>query len=212
MGLRVSATTSRKGAPHDRSPPANDGGHADKEFVSEHPRLVCSAGLPVRTPLLRSPIELSAEAIRTYQVYLMNERKLSPGSITIAISAIRFLYKVTLKKDWNLDEAIPACKKPLKLPTILSQDGVRRLLGCITTSSTRDLDHRYAAGLQDHRSVQLKPAAIDSKRMVLKVEQGKGQKDRYVMLSPQLLDSLRDYWRLPVRRTGCFLAMSPGGP
>ena len=127
----------------------------------------------------RSPTELSAEDVRTYQVYLMNEKKLSPSSITIAISAIRFLYKVTLKKDWNLDEAIPTCKKPLKLPTILSPDEVRRFLGCVTSIKHRAiLTTCYGAGLRITEAVQLKPAAIDSKRMVLKVEQGKGQKDR----------------------------------
>ena len=127
----------------------------------------------------------------------MNEKKLSPSSITIAISAIRFLYKVTLKKDWNLDEAIPTWKKPLKLPTILSPDEVRRFLGCVTSIKHRAiLTTCYGAGLRITEAVQLKPEAIDSKRMVLKVEQGKGQKDRYVMLSPQLLDTLRNYWRL----------------
>lgn len=145
----------------------------------------------------RSPIELSPGDVRTYQVYLMNEKKLAPSSITIAISAIRFLYKVTLKKDWNLAEAIPTCKTPQKLPTILSPDEVRQFLGCVTSTKHRAiLTTCYGAGLRITEAVQLKPDAIDSKRMVLKVEQGKGQKDRYVMLSPQLLDTLRNYWRL----------------
>jgi integrase/recombinase XerD len=161
----------------------------------------------------RSPTELSAEDVRTYQVYLMNEKKLSPSSITIAISAIRFLYKVTLKKDWNLDEAIPTCKKPLKLPTILSPDEVRRFLGCVTSIKHRAiLTTCYGAGLRITEAVQLKPAAIDSKRMVLKVEQGKGQKDRYVMLSPQLLDTLRNYWRLAHPTDWLFPGDQPGRP
>lgn len=161
----------------------------------------------------RSPTELSAEDVRTYQVYLMNEKKLSPSSITIAISAIRFLYKNTLKKDWNLDEAIPTCKKPLKLPTILSSDEVRRFLGCVTSIKHRAiLTTCYGAGLRITEAVQLKPAAIDSKRMVLKVEQGKGQKDRYVMLSPQLLDTLRNYWRLAHPTDWLFPGDQPGRP
>jgi site-specific recombinase XerD len=142
----------------------------------------------------------------------MNEKKLSPSSITIAISAIRFLYKVTLKKDWNLDEAIPTCKKPLKLPTILSQDEVRRFLGCVTSIKHRAILTSYGAGLRITEAVQLKPAAIDSKRMVLKVEQGKGQKDRYVMLSPQLLDTLRNYWRLAHPTDWLFPGDQPGRP
>jgi hypothetical protein len=67
----------------------------------------------------KSPIELCPEDIRTYQVYLTNERKLAPSSILIAVSALRFLYKVTLKKEWTFEEIIPACKRPQKLPTIV---------------------------------------------------------------------------------------------
>src|SRR5260370_1964469 len=150
----------------------------------------------------KSPADLSAENVRTYQVYLTNEKKLAPGSISIAISAIRFLYRVTLKKDWNLDEAIPTCKAPQKLPTILSPEEVRQFLDCVTSIKHRAiLTTCYGAGLRISEAVHLKPDAIDSQRMVLKVEQGKGQKDRYVMLSPKLLDTLRNYWRA-VRPTG----------
>jgi integrase/recombinase XerD len=124
----------------------------------------------------RSPAELSAEDVRTYQVYLTNEKKLAPSSITIAISAIRFLYKVTLKKDWNLADAIPTCKAPQKLPTVLSPEEVRQFLDCVASTKHRAiLTTCYGAGLRITEAVHLKPDAIDSKRMVLKVEQGKGQ-------------------------------------
>ena len=144
----------------------------------------------------KSPIELSTEDVRTYQIYLLNEKKLAPSSVSIAISAIRFLYKVTLKKNWNLADAIPTCKVPQKLPTVLSPEEVQQFLDCVTSIKHRAiLTTCYGAGLRIPEAVHLKPGAIDSQRMVLKVEQGKGQKDRYVMLSPRLLDTLRNYWR-----------------
>ena len=145
----------------------------------------------------RSPELLGPEEIRTYQVYLTNERKLATSSILIAIAALRFLYKVTLRKDWTLAEIIPAPKKPQKLPIVLSPEEVIQFLNCVA-----GIEHRvilttcYAAGLRISEAICLRPPAIDSKRMVLRVEQGKGQKDRYVMLSPKLLMTLRDWWRV----------------
>jgi integrase/recombinase XerD len=143
-----------------------------------------------------SPEDLGPEDIRTYQVYLTNERNLAPRSILIAVSAIRFLYKVTLKKDWVFEEVIPTCKKPQTLPEILSPAEVLHLLACVRTIKQRAiLTTCYAAGLRVSEATHLKAAAIDSQRMVIRVEQGKGQKDRYVMLSPKLLETLRGYWR-----------------
>jgi integrase/recombinase XerD len=144
----------------------------------------------------KSPLDLHPEDIRTYQVYLTNERKLAPESILIAVSAIRFLYKVTLKKDWTFEEVIPTCKKPQKLPQILSPEEVVHLLAHVRNIKQRTiLTTCYAAGLRVSEVVSLKATAIDSQRMVIRVEQGKGQKDRYVMLSPKLLETLRGYWR-----------------
>ena len=161
----------------------------------------------------KSPGELCPADIHTYQVYLTNERKLAASSILIAVSAIRFLYRVTLKKDWTLDEVIPTCKKPQKLPTILSPEEVLRLLGCVQSIKHRAiLTACYAAGLRVSEAVRLKPTAIDAQRMVIRVEQGKGQKDRYVMLSPKLLDTLRSYWQA-ARPKGClFPGDHPGEP
>ena len=145
----------------------------------------------------KSPELLGPEQIRAYQVYLTNEKKLSTGSILIAISALRFLYKVTLKKAWSLEEVIPAPKKPQKLPVVLSPEEVIQFLDCITSRKHRAiLTTCYAAGLRISEAIALTPRAIDSKRMVLRVEQGKGQKDRYVMLSPKLLEILRAWWRV----------------
>jgi len=95
------------------------------------------------------------------------------------------------------DEIIPAPKKPQKLPVILSPEEVIQFLNCVASIKHRViLTTCYAAGLRISEAICLKPSAIDSKRMVVRVEQGKGQKDRYVMLSPKLLATLRDWWRV----------------
>jgi len=143
----------------------------------------------------KSPDVLGPEEIRSYQVYLTNEKKLSPSSILIAVSALRFLYKVTLHRDWCLEDIIPAPKKPQKLPIVLSPEEVLQFLSCVQSIKHRTiLTVCYAAGLRISEAVHLKVADIDSERMVIRVEQGKGQKDRFVMLSPKLLEVLRAWW------------------
>ena len=95
----------------------------------------------------RSPAELSPEHIRTYQVNLTNDRKLAPGSTLIAVCAIRFLYKITLKKEWDFEHVVPTCKKPQKLPTILSPEEVLQFLNSIPSIKHRTiLTTCYAAG------------------------------------------------------------------
>jgi integrase/recombinase XerD len=153
----------------------------------------------------RSPELLGPEEIRSYQVYLTNQRKLAPSSVSIAIAALRFLYKITLHKNWSLEEVIPTPKTPQKLPVVLSPEEVLRFLG-----SVRSIKHRtilticYAAGLRVSEAICLKVTDIDSQRMVIRVEQGKGRMDRYVMLSPKLLQTLRE-WTDP--RSGSSPAM-----
>lgn len=161
----------------------------------------------------QSPTVLGPEEIRTYQVYLTNERKLAPGSILIAVAALRFLYKVTLKKKWPFDQVIPAPKKPQTLPVVLSPEEVVQFLACVMKPKHRAiLTTCYAAGLRISEAVQLTVSAIDSQRMVLRVEQGKGQKDRYVMLSPKLLDILRAWWRVTRPRHWLFPGDRPDHP
>jgi len=156
----------------------------------------------------KSPDQLGPEDIRTYQVYLTNGKKLAPGSIHVAIAGLRFLYKVTLKKPWTFQEVLPLPKKPQKLPVVLSREEVLQFLSCVA-----DLKHRviltvcYAAGLRISEAVCLKATAIDSRRMVIRVVQGKGQKDRYVMLSTRLLEILRSYWKARHPKDWLF----PGG-
>ena len=153
----------------------------------------------------KSPELLGPEDIRAYQVYLTNERKLATSSILIAVSALRFLYKVTLQRDWIFDDMIPAPKKPQRLPVILSPEEVLHFLDCVGGLNHRTiLTTCYAAGLRISEAVCLKPPDIDSQRMVIRVEQGKGQKDRYVMLSPKLLESLRNWWRVAKPKTWLF--------
>lgn len=145
----------------------------------------------------KSPELLGPEQIRTYQLHLINEKKLSTSSILVATAALRFVYKVTLKRPWSFDDLIPVPKKPQKLPVILSPDEVLHFLNCVEKRKYRAiLTTCYAAGLRISEAIALTPAAIDSKRMVIRVEQGKGKKDRYTMLSPKLLDVLRDWWRV----------------
>ena len=142
----------------------------------------------------RSPEALGPEQVRAYQVYLVEDRKLAASSICIAVSALRFLYKVTLKQPWAPDD-LPMPKKPFRLPVVLSPEEVLHFLSCVDSLKHRTiLTTLYAAGLRVSEATHLKVTDIDSQRMVLRVEQGKGNKDRYVMLSPRLLQALRAYW------------------
>ena len=159
----------------------------------------------------KSPNVLGREEIRAYQVYLTEEKKLSPRSITIAVSALRFLYKVTLRREWNLEEIIPAPKQPQKLPVILSPEEVLEFLSCIRGHNHRTiLTCCYAAGLRISEVVALEVSHIDSRRMMIRVQQGKGQKDRYVMLSPKLLEILREWWRRDRSQHWLFPGNIPG--
>jgi integrase/recombinase XerD len=159
----------------------------------------------------KSPEQLGPEDIRTYQVYLTNEKKLAPGSVLIAVAALRFLYKVSLKKDWPFAEVIPAPKKPQTLPVVLSPEEVLQFLGCVGSTKHRAiLSTCYAAGLRISEAVCLAPTDIDSQRMVVRVDQGKGQKDRYVMLSPKLLEILRSWWRVEKPKQWLFPGDIPG--
>jgi site-specific recombinase XerD len=159
----------------------------------------------------KSPDVLGRDEIRAYQVYLTEEKKLSPRSITIAVSALRFLYKVTLRREWNLEEIIPAPKQPQKLPVILSPEEVLEFLSCVRGHNHRTiLTCCYAAGLRISEVVALDVSHIDSRRMMIRVQQGKGQKDRYVMLSPKLLEILREWWRRDRSQHWLFPGNIPG--
>ena len=160
----------------------------------------------------KSPELLGPEQIREYQVHLATGKRLAPGSIGVAVAALRFLYGVTLHKDWNIPEVLPTPKQPAKLPVVPSPEEVVSFLDAVPILRNRVvLTTCYAAGLRISEAVSLRPTDIDSRRMVVRVEQGKGGKDRCVMLSPRLLETLRDYWRR-TRPAGewLFPGMIPG--
>ena len=121
----------------------------------------------------QSPEQLGPEQIRAYQVYLTNEKKLAPQSIIIAVAALRFLYNVSLQKDWDLAHLLPTPKKPQTLPIVLSPEELLQFLGCVRSTRNRAvLTTCYAAGLRISEALHLQPVDIDSRRMVLRVEQG----------------------------------------
>jgi site-specific recombinase XerD len=161
----------------------------------------------------KSPELLGPAEVRTYLIHLTQKRRLAASSIIVTVSALRFFYTVTLKRTWVVEDDIPAGRQSKKLPVVLSRDEVARFLGAVD-----NLKHRviltvcYATGLRISEAVRLRPSAIDSKRMVIRVEQGKGRKDRYVMLPPTLLDMLRDYWKRTHPEEWLFPGRQPGQP
>jgi integrase/recombinase XerD len=142
-----------------------------------------------------SPEHLSLEEIREYQLYLINERRYSPESINQFVSAAKFLYLVTLETPWP-DDALTRCRVPRHLPVVLSPVEVQEFFQHICTIRYRAaLMTAYGAGLRVSEVANLKVGDIDSKRMLIRVRQGKGKKDRYALLSPRLLEVLRAWWR-----------------
>jgi integrase/recombinase XerD len=152
----------------------------------------------------RSPERLGPEHIRQYQAYLFRERKLSAGTIEGRTAALRFLFVKTLRRPYLPDD-IPFPKRQMRLPTIPDQEEVARLI-----DSAANLMHRtmlmmlYATGLRRAEMCHLTVSDIDSKRMVIHVRQGKGGRDRHVLLTPKLLETLREYWRWMKPRTYLF--------
>ncbi len=143
----------------------------------------------------RSPDRLTQREVEAYLVYLSEERRLAWNTRSLIINGLRFFYHTTLQRP-QMDFSIPRPKPPAQLPEILSREEVARIL-----SSPHNPKHRlllmtaYAAGLRVSELVALRVADLDSDRMTIRVEQGKGRQDRYTLLSPRLLDPLRTYWR-----------------
>jgi site-specific recombinase XerD len=143
----------------------------------------------------KSPEDLDIEAVRQYQLYLLNQRRLSPESVNQYISAVQFLYLTTLEMPWT-SEYFPRARRPHKLPVVLSQEEVLAFFDHVPSLKYRAaLMVCYGAGLRISEAVALRVSDIDSQRGLLRIEQGKGHKDRYAMLSPRLLQVLRRYWR-----------------
>ncbi len=143
----------------------------------------------------RSPDRLGPQHIREYQAHLFAKRKLSPGTVTVHLCALRFFYIQVLKKPWSIADT-PYPKKSHRLPTILSQEEVAQLIDAASTPFHRTLLMTlYATGIRNAELTRLKVSDIDSRRMVMHVQGGKGRQDRDVMLSPKLLEELRFHWR-----------------
>src|SRR6202451_714471 len=152
-----------------------------------------------------SPDGLGPEHIREYQAELFKKRKLSPGTVTQRLAALRFFYVKTLKKTWSIAET-PYPKKGVHLPAILSREEVARFIDAALTPYHRALLLTlYATGVRRAELTHLKVSDIDSKRMVIHVQGGKGRKDRDVMLSPKLLEALREHWRGLPRKPSVWL-------
>jgi site-specific recombinase XerD len=152
----------------------------------------------------KSPDQLGPEHVRTFLLFLLNERKLAWGTIQGARSALKFFYTRTLKRTW-FDREVIKPKVHRKLPTVWSREEV-----CALLDATPNTKHRalltlyYSAGLRCQEALDLKVTDIDSKRMIIHIREGKGKFPRQVMLSPKLLELLRLYWRWRRPRTGSF--------
>ena len=143
----------------------------------------------------KSPEHLGPKEIHAYQVYLIEYKRDSKSQLAQFAATARFLYRNTLKKEWAIT-SLPYPKKPKRLPIVLSEQEVKQLL-----DSVINLKHRaimmtlYSTGLRVSEACELRVSDIDSQRMVIRVNQGKGAKDRYVELSSTLLHQLREYWK-----------------
>jgi integrase/recombinase XerD len=161
--------------------------------------------------LERSPDTASFEDVRRYQLHLAASGVGVP-TINQTVSTLRFFFRVTLGRP-KIVEHTYAIHEPRKLPVVLSLDEVVRLLDAAPGLKYKAaLSVAYGAGLRANEVVSLKVSDIDSKRMVIRVEQGKGGKDRYVMLSPHLLDLLRTWWKAARPRGWLFPGRAPAQP
>jgi site-specific recombinase XerD len=160
----------------------------------------------------RSPDTLSEQEVQNYLLHLIEERKLAWSSCNIVAQGLKFFYGVTLKRS-SAQFVIPRARQPQKLPQILSREEIESLIG-----KTVNLKHRailmtaYGAGLRLNEICHLKLTDIDSDRMTIRIEQGKGAKDRYTLLSPRLLAELRRYWTAYRPRTWLFTRKDPTQP
>lgn len=171
----------------------------------------CAAVVALAKHYHRSPDALSAEQLQSYLLYLITGKKLAYASVNQAACALRFMFGTVLRRP-EVRFDIPMAKVPKRLPQILSREEVTRLINASTTLRGRAmLSATYAAGLRISEVCALQLADIESApdRMCLKVRQGKGGQDRYTLLSPRLLDTLRQYWC--DRRPRQWLFPNPSG-
>jgi site-specific recombinase XerD len=147
----------------------------------------------------RAPDQISDEQIKDYMFYLAQERKLAPASLNVTICALRSFYQLVLRRPVEkVRLALPGVARAIHRPRVYSVAELEKLLtvGCPHPKHRAFLMTVYGAGLRLNEACHLKPEHIDSARMQLRVEQGKGRKDRYTLLSPRLLQELRSYWTI----------------
>jgi integrase/recombinase XerD len=165
-----------------------------KNLSSHSQRAYLAAVTGIAKHYRRSPDKITNKMIEDYLLYLKNEKGNSPNSCGSVLTGLRFFYKNVMKKEISIGYSVR--KIPRKLPTVLTKEQVWKI-----TCAPQNLKHRlilmttYAAGLRASEVIALKPKHIESERMLIKVEDGKGRKDRYTMLSVKLLDELRHYYR-----------------
>ena len=183
-----------------------------RRYSSETIRVYLSAVEHFAKYFGKRPDQLGSEHLRQYQLYLLNERKLSVGSVIARTSALRFFFLKVLRRAYReIDLVYP--KRPERLPVVLSEDEVGRLIESASTSYHRViLMTLYGTGLRREELCRLKVTDIDSQRMVVHVRQGKGNKDRDVTLSPRLLEMLRAYWKWRKPKTYLFPSLYRTNP
>lgn len=160
----------------------------------------------------KSPAELGPEQIRSYQTTLVDSKRASWSLFNQTVCALRFLYGTTLQRPETIDH-IPFPRQPKKLPVVLGRRELGRFFAAIGNLKHRTvLMTMYAAGLRVSEALRLRPGDVESERQCLRVAQGKGQKDRYTILAPMLLEQLRAYWRQERPRTWLFPGRRPDQP
>jgi site-specific recombinase XerD len=160
----------------------------------------------------RSPDALGRDEVRSYLIHLVEDKHVCWSIYNQTVAGLKFLYEVTLGRE-GIMVRIACPKQPKKLPVVLSLEEVARLFAAITGLKHRTiLMTAYAAGLRVSEVVSLRVDDIDSQRMVLRVRQAKGRRDRYVMLSPRLLALLREYWKVARPTEWLFPGDVPGQP
>ena len=158
----------------------------------------------------KSPKQLGREEIRTFLLHLVREKKVASSTYRQKLAAIRLLYRTTLGKDFIV-EGIHHSKRGRKLPVVLSMDEAEKFFSVLSSLKYREIFMTaYSAGLRVSEVVSLRATDIDSKRMVIRVQQSKGRKDRYVMLSKRLLLVLREYLKAARPKDYLFPGRSPG--
>lgn len=186
---------------------------AIRKFSADTQRNYIAAVKKLADFLDRPPDTATPEDLRRFQLHLTRSGAGTP-TINNTVSALRFFFKVTLGRD-GLDRCTQFVREPRKLPVVLSPEEVSRLLDCAPGPGLKykaALSVAYGAGLRASEVASLKVTDIDAERMMIRVEQGKGCKDRYVMLSPFLLDLLRAWWRQAQPRVWLFPGRDPIDP